>query len=390
MFKRILWIVLDSVGAGASPDAEHYGDTGANTLLHVYKKEQSDLDNMAKMGLFNILGIDYKRDLPVIGVYGKAKQSSAGKDTTTGHWEMTGLHIEKPFPTFPDGFPEELIRQFNQITATDCLGNCVASGTEIIQKFGDEHIRTGYPIVYTSADSVFQIACHEEIYPIEKLYHICREARKILTGKYGVGRVIARPFVGENGNYFRTKNRQDFSLDPIEDTILDKVKEIGLETYGIGKIEDIFNHRGLTASDHAHGNTECLKATYTTLDRVKEGIIFVNLVDFDMIYGHRRDSLGYSKALEEFDTELGKFMHLVKSDDLILITADHGCDPTFKGTDHTREYVPILAWNKQMKRDIHIGIRATLRDMAATVAENYGINQHFGAESFLTQIKESM
>lgn len=389
MFRRILWIVLDSVGVGYSPDADKYGDVGANTLLHVYEKENSTLDTMAGMGLFEILGIPYKKKVEIVGAYGKAQESSAGKDTTTGHWEMAGLHIEEPFPTFPNGFPEELIDQFNQITGTKCLANCVASGTEIIQRFGDEHVRTGYPIVYTSADSVFQIACHEEIYPIEKLYDICRKAREILSGKYAVGRVIARPFVGSDGNYTRTKNRQDFSVDPFADTILDKVKAAGFETYGIGKIEDIFNHRGLTGSDHAHGNTECIAATFKALDIVKEGLIFVNLVDFDMIYGHRRDSLGYSKGLEEFDLAFSKIVPMLDEKDLILITADHGCDPTYKGTDHTREYVPILAWHKGMKRAVNLGTRATFRDMAATIAENFGLEDRFGAISFFANLKEN-
>lgn len=386
MFNRILWIVLDSVGAGAAPDAGKYGDVGANTLLHVYQKERSALDNMAGMGLFRMLGTDYKKDVEVRGAYGKAEESSAGKDTTTGHWEMAGLQIEEPFPTFPNGFPEDLIAQFNTITGTQCLGNCVASGTEIIQRLGDEHVKTGYPIVYTSADSVFQIACHESLYPIEKLYEICRKTREILRGKYAVGRVIARPFIGKEGQYTRTKNRQDFSVDPFADTILDKLKTKGYETYGIGKIEDIFNHRGLTDSDHAHGNTECLKATYKALEKVKKGLIFVNLVDFDMIYGHRRDVLGYSQALEEFDIELGKYMKLLHDDDLILITADHGCDPSFKGTDHTREYVPVLAWHKNMKQSVDLGIRKTFRDMAATIAENFGLEDRFGAESFFVDI----
>lgn len=388
MFNRILWIVLDSVGAGAAPDAGKYGDVGANTLLHVYQRERSALDNMAGMGLFRMLGTDYKKDVEVRGAYGKAEESSAGKDTTTGHWEMAGLQIEEPFPTFPNGFPEDLIAQFNAITGTQCLGNCVASGTEIIQRLGDEHVKTGYPIVYTSADSVFQIACHESLYPIEKLYEICRKTREILCGKYAVGRVIARPFIDKEGQYTRTKNRQDFSVDPFADTILDKLKKRGYETYGIGKIEDIFNHRGLTDSDHAHGNTECLKATYKALEKVKKGLIFVNLVDFDMIYGHRRDVLGYSQALEEFDIELGKYMKSLHDDDLILITADHGCDPSFKGTDHTREYVPVLAWHKNMKQPINLGIRKTFRDMAATIAENFGLEDRFGAESFFVDITE--
>ncbi len=388
MFKRILWIVLDSVGAGDAPDAQKYGDEGANTLLHVYQAKNTTLDNMAKMGLFELLGIKYKKELPVVGAFGRAIESSAGKDTTTGHWEMAGLHIENAFPTFPNGFPQDLIDEFNAITGTKCIGNCVASGTEIIERLGEEHVKTGYPIVYTSADSVFQVACHEDLYPVEKLYDICKKIREKLSGKYAVGRVIARPFLGTVGNFYRTKNRADFSLEPFADTILDLLKAGGKESFGIGKIEDIFAHRGLTGSDHAHGNDECIASTYKALKIVKEGVIFVNLVDFDMIYGHRRDVDGYSKGLETFDVELKKFQELLNEDDLIIITADHGCDPTYKGTDHTREMVPVLAWHKKMKGAINLGIRNTYRDIAATIADNYNIQERFGATSFLKQLGE--
>lgn len=386
MFNRILWIVLDSVGCGNAPDAANYGDQGSNTLLHVYQNEQSDWDNLAKIGLFKLLDIKYKKNINVHGIYGSAIEASAGKDTTTGHWEMAGLLIQNPFPTFPNGFPDDLMDKFNAITGTSYLGNCVASGTEIIERLGDEHLRTKYPIVYTSADSVFQIACHEDIYPIEELYRICREARKILVGKYGVGRVIARPFTTVNGKYVRTKNRQDFSVEPFSDTILDLLEKNNIETFGIGKIEDIFNHRGLSGSDHAHGNPDCLLATHKALDTIKKGLIYVNLVDTDMIYGHRRDVKGYSKAIEEFDFELGNFMSNLNDDDLILITADHGCDPTYKGTDHTREQVPILAWYKGINREINIGTRNTFRDMAATIAENFGLDERFNATSFYKEI----
>ena len=386
MFKRILWIVLDSVGCGNAPDASSYGDEGSNTLLHVYQEKKPNLDNLASIGLFKILDIDYKKKINLYGAYGSAIEASAGKDTTTGHWEMAGLLINKPFPTFPNGFPDEVMSEFDEITGTSHLGNCVASGTEIIERLGDEHVRTGYPIVYTSADSVFQIACDEEIYPIERLYDICRQTRNMLTGDYAVGRVIARPFIKADGKYVRTKNRQDFSLDPLSDTILDILDRNGVPTYGVGKIEDIFNHRGLTYSDHAHGNTECLKATHKALSKLKKGLIFTNLVDFDMVYGHRRDVEGYSKALEEFDIELGNIMKNANDDDLIIITADHGCDPTYKGTDHTREQVPVLVWHKNIKGPINLGVRKSYRDMAATIAENFKVKERFDSNSFLNEI----
>lgn len=386
MFKRILWIVLDSVGCGNAPDASSYGDEGSNTLLHVYQEKKPNLDNLATIGLFKILDIDYKKKINLYGAYGSAIEASAGKDTTTGHWEMAGLLINKPFPTFPNGFPDEVMSEFDEITGTSHLGNCVASGTEIIERLGDEHVRTGYPIVYTSADSVFQIACDEEIYPIERLYDICRQTRNMLTGDYAVGRVIARPFIKVDGKYVRTKNRQDFSLDPLSDTILDILDRNGVPTYGVGKIEDIFNHRGLTYSDHAHGNTECLKATDKALSKLKKGLIFTNLVDFDMVYGHRRDVKGYSKALEEFDIELGNIMKNANDDDLIIITADHGCDPTYKGTDHTREQVPVLVWHKKIKGPINLGVRKSYRDMAATIAENFKVKERFDSNSFLNEI----
>lgn len=295
--------------------------------------------------------------------------------------------IDKPFPTYPNGFPEDVIDGFKAIVGTDVLANCVASGTEIINRLGDEHVKTGFPIVYTSSDSVFQIACHEELYPIDKLYEICLKTRKLLSGKHAVGRVIARPFLGSNGKYYRTSNRKDFSLQPIGNTILDLVSKNGLNSFGIGKIEDIFCQRGLTGYDHAQGNTECIKSTFKAMEEINDGIIFTNLVDFDMIYGHRRDVDGYSKALEEFDLELINIQNKMNEDDLLIITADHGCDPTFKGTDHTREYVPVLVWNKNINTPINLGVRKTYRDIAATIAENFNINENFGAESFLKLLR---
>ncbi len=386
MYNRILWIVLDSVGVGCAPDAENYGDLGSNTLRNTIIVNKPKLDNLAKLGLYKIVNVNDTNE--VVGAYGRAVESSAGKDTTTGHWEMAGLQIDKPFPTYPNGFPNDVIEEFKKIVGTNVLGNCVASGTEIINRLGDEHLKTGYPIVYTSADSVFQIACHESLYPIEKLYDICEKSRRMLTGKHNVGRVIARPFVGSDGVYKRTENRRDFSLEPFGDTILDLLKNNNLSVYSIGKIDDIFMGKGITESDHAHGNPDCIKATFNALEKVKKGLIFTNLVDFDMIYGHRRDVEGYSKALEYFDNELLKIQNTMKNDDLLIITADHGCDPTFIGTDHTREMVPILVWSKQITKETNLGIRKSFRDIAATIAENFGINERFDAESFYNRIKE--
>ncbi len=386
MYNRILWIVLDSVGVGCAPDAENYGDLGSNTLRNTIIVNKPKLDNLAKLGLYKIVNVNDTNE--VVGAYGRAVESSAGKDTTTGHWEMAGLQIDKPFPTYPNGFPNDVIEEFKKIVGTNVLGNCVASGTEIINRLGDEHLKTGYPIVYTSADSVFQIACHESLYPIEKLYDICEKSRRMLTGKHNVGRVIARPFVGSDGVYKRTENRRDFSLEPFGDTILDLLKNNNLSVYSIGKIDDIFMGKGITESDNAHGNPDCIKATFNALEKVKKGLIFTNLVDFDMIYGHRRDVEGYSKALEYFDNELLKIQNTMKNDDLLIITADHGCDPTFIGTDHTREMVPILVWSKQITKETNLGIRKSFRDIAATIAENFGINERFDAESFYNRIKE--
>ncbi|NMD37138.1 MAG: phosphopentomutase [Christensenellaceae bacterium] len=386
MYNKIIWIVLDSVGVGCAPDAEKYGDLGANTLRNTCIVSKPKLDNLAKIGLYKVINV--KDDAEVVGAFGRAIASSAGKDTTTGHWEMAGLQIDKPFPTYPEGFPKDVMDSFKKITGKEILGNCVASGTEIINRLGDEHVKTGYPILYTSADSVFQVACHEKLYPIEKIYDICEKAREILVGEHGVGRVIARPFVGENGKYKRTENRRDFSLKPFGKTILDFLKNEGLTVYSVGKIYDIFMGAGITEADYAHGNSECIKATFNAIEKVNKGLIFTNLVDFDMLYGHRRDVNGYAEALYDFDIELKKIQNIMDEEDLLIITADHGCDPTFIGTDHTREMIPIFMWNKKMNREIHIGTRKTFRDIAATIAENFGIKEQFGAKSFYKLIKE--
>ena len=386
--KRVFLIVLDSVGAGALPDAAQYGDVGANTLAHTIEAASPALPNMAGMGLGAIPGIPYERPAMEAGAYGRAAERSAGKDTTTGHWEMSGVVLPHAFPTFPDGFPTEVIAAFEQAIGRKSLGNYASSGTTILDELGEEHLRTGYPIVYTSADSVFQIAANEAIVPVETLYQWCEAARGILTGAYAVGRVIARPFIGAHqGAFTRTPHRKDFSIDPIAPTILDALSAAGYFTMGVGKIEDIFNHRGLQESIHAAGNPACTEVWLDTMHRDFTGLVFVNLVDTDMVYGHRRDVKGYANALAEFDVALGKAKALAREGDLILVTADHGCDPTFTGTDHTREYIPILAWSPEMRGLRDLGTRATYADIAATIAELFGLNERFGAESFAAQLK---
>jgi len=388
LLKRVFLIVLDSVGVGALPDAEKYGDVGANTMAHILKEARPSLPNMAALGLGKIPLVDYPVPPSAAGAYGRAMEVSPGKDTTTGHWEMMGLTLQKPFPTYPDGFPPQIIQAFEQAIGRKSLGNYAASGTEILDQLGEEHLKTGYPIVYTSADSVFQIACHEDIVPIRTLYDWCEIARDILQGEHAVGRVIARPFTGPGkGAFSRTPRRRDFSLPPTGETLLDAMKAQGLMTIGIGKIEDIFCMRGLVESNHAAGNPACMEAMMDTVDRDFKGLVFVNLVDFDSVYGHRRDADGYARALEAFDVVLGKLTARMGGEDLVLITADHGCDPTFTGTDHTREHTPLLAWHPGMKGLTDLGTRGSFADIAATIAELFGLPQRFGAQSFAAAIE---
>lgn len=388
--KRAILIVLDSVGAGYLPDAGDFGDIGANTLGHIQEKVGLKVPNMRKMGLGFIPGIGMSGLDSAVGAYGRAIEKSRGKDTTTGHWEMSGLILKQPFPTYPDGFPEEVINAFEEAIGTRVIGNKPASGTAILDELGEEHMRTGYPIVYTSGDSVFQIACHKDIVPLDRLYEMCRIARKQLQGKHGVGRVIARPFIGSGkGSFVRTGERRDFSMEPFADTMLDKLKAAGLETLGVGKIEDIFALRGLTGSNHASGNPKCVDATLEYLKQDFNGLLFVNLVDFDSSYGHRRDVQGYADALEYFDSRLPEITGLMQDDDLLIITADHGCDPAFTGTDHTREYIPILCFSNRLQGKHDLGTRATYADIAATVCEYLRLEERFGAESFLDKLKEN-
>ena len=385
--KRVFLVVLDSVGVGALPDAEKYGDAGANTFGHILEKVQMNLPNMGAMGLGNIPGISYPVPTDTAGAFGRAAEVSAGKDTTTGHWELMGITLPRPFPTYPDGFPAEVISAFEAAIGRKCIGNFAASGTEIIETLGEEHLQTGFPIVYTSADSVFQIACHEGVVPIETLYDWCEKAREILQDEHAVGRVIARPFIGEGkGTFSRTSRRRDFSLLPISRTLLDALCEKGLLTMGIGKIEDIFCMKGLTESNHAAGNDACVEVLLDTMKRDFEGLIFTNLVDFDMQYGHRRDVEGYAASLEAFDKQLADIKALLRDEDLLILTADHGCDPTHHGTDHTREYIPILAWQKGMTELRDLGTRESYADIAATIAEYFGLAERFGAKSFAQEL----
>lgn len=390
--KRAIIIVLDSVGIGELPDAADFGDVGSNTLVNIKKaRPQTSLPHMAALGLGNIQGEDIallgKVEAPT-GAFAKMAERSIGKDTTTGHWEMAGIITERPFPTYTEqGFPKEVMDAFEAAIGTKTLGNYAASGTEIINVLGEEHKKTGYPIVYTSADSVFQIAAHEEVIPVERLYEICEIARKILTGEHGVARVIARPFVGEkNGDFTRTKNRKDFSLEPTGVTILDLAKEKGLEVVAVGKIEDIFEHRGMTRTDHTTNNEDGIEKTIQYTKEPFAGILFTNLVDTDMIYGHRNDVEGYASALEYFDGKLPEIMAGMQEEDILFITADHGCDPTTPSTDHSREYVPLLVYGKHIRGGVDLGIRKTFADLGQTVSDYLGLGADFGAESFLQDI----
>lgn len=390
--KRAVIIVLDSAGIGELPDAAKYGDEGSNTFVNIKKsRPDMDLKNMCSLGLGNIDGKDIallgKIENP-IGCFGKMAEASNGKDTTTGHWEMTGIITENPFPTFTKtGFPYEVMRRLEADTGDmGFLGNLAASGTEIINILGDEHVRTGFPIVYTSADSVFQIAAHEDVVPVEKLYWICEKARAILQGPYAVARVIARPFTGTSGHYVRTKNRRDFSLAPTSATILDLISGSGKNVTAVGKIEDIFQHRGITVSSHTTNNHDGTEKTIAFIKKDSDGLIFTNLVDFDMVYGHRNDIDGYKNALEAFDKKLPEIISALKDEDILFITADHGCDPTTPSTDHSREYVPLLVYGKNIKHGVNLGIRSTFADLGKTVVDYLGIENSLPGTSFLKNI----
>lgn len=371
--NRAIVIVLDSFGVGELPDANVYGDEGSNTLKGIYDNTSLNLPNFKKLGLYNIndIGIDNKEETP-IGIYGKANEMSKGKNSPVGHWEISGYVTEKPFKTYPNAFPQELIEKFiKEAGIKGVLCNKKGSGTEFLKQYGEEHLETGMPIVYTSADSVFQIAAHEDIIPVEELYRICLIARKILNNpEYNIGTVIARPFVGTNSeNFTRTYNRKDFEFQDFGRTMLDEIKEIGKNVLAIGKIADLFTMRGITKAIHTEGNTDGIHKTIKAIKEDTNGLIFTNLVDFDMLYGHRNNIEGYARALEEFDSFLPEIIENLKQDDILIITADHGCDPSTPSTDHSREYVPIIAYGKNLKQNVNIGIRKTYADISATILD---------------------
>ncbi len=385
MIQRVILIVLDGVGVGELPDAAEYGDVGSNTLAHVAEAVGGlALPNLEALGLGHIGHFAGIRTMgQPDGCFGRMGQLSKGKDSTAGHWEMAGILLEEPFPTYPRGFPKEMLDLFEQASGRQGLGNRAASGTEIIQELGEEHMRTGAPIVYTSTDSVFQIAAHERVVPVEELYRICRATRKLLKPPHQVARVIARPFIGEPGLFVRTERRRDFSVEPPSPTLLDILKSSGQLIVGIGKIEDLFNGRGLTRSIHTGNNDVGLDETVRLLKTMPRGLIFVNLVDFDTLYGHRNNAPGYAKALQEFDARLPALLDAARPGDLLCVTADHGNDPTTPGTDHSREYVPLLLFGPRLAQGVNLGTRRTFADLGQTVAEALGAPRLDCGESFL-------
>ena len=374
--KRVFLIVLDSVGIGEMPDAAEYGDAGSNTILAASKSPYFSMPNMKKLGYFNIDGVavDDREEEPKAS-FARMAESSKGKDTTIGHWEIAGVISKAPLPTYPNGFPKEVLEEFSKRTGRGVLCNRPYSGTEVIKDYGDEHVKTGDLIVYTSADSVFQIAAHEEVVPVEQLYEYCEIARKILVGEHGVGRVIARPFIGESGNYTRTSNRHDFSLEPPKTTMLDQIKAQGLEVLAVGKINDIFAGKGITKFVRTVNNEDGINKTLEYMDEDFEGICFVNLVDYDMLYGHRNDVDGYAKALSYFDKRLLEILDKMRDEDILMITADHGCDPSTPSTDHSREYTPLIIYGKPIEAGVNYGTRETFADIAATILAYFGIEK---------------
>lgn len=387
--KRVFLIVLDSFGIGELPDADKFGDVGANTLASIVKSDRYDTPNMEKLGLFNIDGVTCRPGVGApAGSYGRMRESSMGKDTTIGHWEIAGVVSPEPMPLYPNGFPEEVLAPFREQTGRGVLCNRPYSGTDVIRDYGEEHMRSGDLIVYTSADSVFQIAAHEEVVPLEELYDCCRKARAILHGKHGVGRVIARPFIGQPGHFERTRNRHDFSLLPPKKTMLVSLQEHGFDTYGVGKIYDIFAGQGIAHTTPISGNEDGMVKTLQIMDEDFTGLCFVNLVDFDMLYGHRNDVDGYAQASTVFDRQLGEMLEKLREDDVVIITADHGCDPGAPGTDHTREHTPMLIFGKEVREGVSIGTRGTFADIAATVLDMFGIQEGLDGESFWELVRK--
>jgi phosphopentomutase len=387
-FNRIVLVVLDGAGIGAMPDAPDWGDAGSDTFGHIMESRSVRLPNLQRYGLGNIRPL---KELPPlenpVGSYGRCALRSNGKDTTTGHWEMAGIVLERAFPTYPNGFPKSIIDQFVKETRVPgILGNIPASGTEIIKQLGQEHVESQKPIVYTSADSVFQIAAHEEVIPLERLYEICETAREILVGEHKVGRVIARPFLGKPGAFYRTENRHDYAVPPPRENLLPALADEGLDVVCIGKIASIYDSLGVTKDLTAKNNEQSIGQTIKALEEKSRGLIFSNLVDFDMLYGHRRDTEGYAKALEHFDSRLPEIETAMKVDDVMMITADHGNDPTFRGSDHTREYAPLLVYGKGARGGVNLGTRDSLADIGQTIAANFGLKLSAGS-SFLREIQ---
>jgi phosphopentomutase len=389
---KLVLIVLDSVGVGELPDAVMYGDSGTNTISHIAQEVGGlRLPNLAALGLGNITDINgVSRNANAIGCFGKMAEASKGKDSTTGHWEIAGIITQKAFPVYPDGFPKKLLAKFLRVTGCKgYLGNKPASGTEIIKELGDDHVRTGFPILYTSGDSVFQIAAHQDVIPLERLYEICQKTRKqVVVGKHRVGRVIARPFIGSTGSYMRTPYRRDYAVEPPSETMLDVLHASGVPTIGIGKIDDLFNGRGLQVKVHSKSNAEGIEEILKAGKSMQSGFLMANLVDFDMLFGHRQDAKGYARALEEFDMKLPEIQECIGDGDVLVITADHGNDPTDQSTDHTREYVPVLCFSKSGKKNINLGVRSSFADIGRTVAEFFDAANAplLSGQSFLSSI----
>lgn len=387
--KRVFLIVLDSFGIGEMPDAKKYGDEGSNTLAAIVKSEKYDTPNLEKLGLFNIEGVNCKENVEnPLGSFARLAESSNGKDTTTGHWEMAGIISEKPFPTFPNGFPEDFLEEYSKRVGRKILCNKPYSGTEVIKDYGREHLETGALIVYTSADSVFQVAGHEDVISLEELYRCCEIAREMLQGDLGVGRVIARPFVGKEGSFERTRNRHDYALDPTGPIVMDDLVKNGFDSIGVGKIYDIFAGKSVEESYKMEDNIDGMNITLDLCDKDFNGLCFVNLVDFDMIYGHRNDVDGYANAASEFDKQLGQMMDKLRKDDIVIITADHGCDPSTESTDHSREYVPMIIFGDKIKSGVDLKTRNTFADIGKTVADIFGIDSQIPGTSFYREVRK--
>ena len=388
-FQRVVVFVLDGVGAGAAPDADVYGDIGSNSLTNTATAVGGlKLPNLETLGFGRItpmLGVEPVD--PAMGAFGKLTPKSAGKDSVTGHWELMGIYLEQPFPVFPNGFPPAVIDKFKELTGLDVLANKPASGTVVIQEYGEEHMRTGKPIVYTSADSVFQIAAHEEIIPLEKLYELCKIARTMLVGEFGVGRVIARPFIGsKTGDFERTSHRRDYPRYPDSDTMMDKLISSGFDVYATGKIDDLFGHRGISATNHTTNNHDSILATIDFLKKDFQGLLFANLIEFDQIYGHRNDPRGYADKLEEFDAFIPQIKENLKPNDLVIVVSDHGVDPTTESTDHSREFSPLLVFGDKVKENVDLRIRGSYADVGATIAEIFELDPPQIGESFLQEV----